>query len=170
MIASVAKTLAEAKALPAAEQDMLLLRRLVHRFSSPRYNFGTTEREEEWFLTPKRHQIKHLEFVISWFGTRRPGVRIPSPRPNYLKSDNYRHKRFALDACFVGSKFYPPSHILFIISDLEAKMSPWGETRWSARGSSRQARLRSGAERSSMPLPGDFTPALAKHSTSFSRN
>ena len=139
-------------------------------FSGPRYNFGTTEREEEWFLTPKRHQIKHLEFVISWFGTRRPGVRIPSPRPNYLKSDNYRHKRFALDACFVGSKFYPPSHILFIISDLEAKMSPWGETRWSARGSSRQARLRSGAERSSMPLPGDFTPALAKHSTSFSRN
>jgi|CZKY01.1.fsa_nt_gi hypothetical protein len=30
MIASVAKTLAEVKALPAAEQDMLLLRRLVH--------------------------------------------------------------------------------------------------------------------------------------------
>jgi hypothetical protein len=38
-------------------------------FSGLRYNFGTTEREEEWFLTPKRHQIKHLEFVISWFGT-----------------------------------------------------------------------------------------------------
>jgi hypothetical protein len=65
MIASVAKTLTEVKALPAAEQDMLSLRRLVHRFSSPRYNFGTTEREEEWFLIPKRHQIKHLEFVIS---------------------------------------------------------------------------------------------------------
>jgi hypothetical protein len=30
MIASVARTLAEVKALPVAEQDMLLLRRLVH--------------------------------------------------------------------------------------------------------------------------------------------
>ena len=50
-------------------------------FSGSRYTFGTTEREEEWFLIPKRHQIKHLEFVISWFGTRGSEVQILSPRP-----------------------------------------------------------------------------------------
>jgi hypothetical protein len=32
-------------------------------------------------LFPKRHQIKHLEFVISGFGTRRSEVQILSPRP-----------------------------------------------------------------------------------------
>ena len=32
-------------------------------------------------LLPKRHQIKHLEFVVSWFGTRGSGVQILSPRP-----------------------------------------------------------------------------------------
>jgi hypothetical protein len=30
-----------------------------------RYNFGTTEREKNGTLFPKRHQIKHLEFVLS---------------------------------------------------------------------------------------------------------
>ena len=30
-----------------------------------RYNFGTTEREKNGMLFPKRHQIKHLEFVVS---------------------------------------------------------------------------------------------------------
>ena len=30
-----------------------------------RYNFGTTEREKDGALLPKRHQIKHLEFVVS---------------------------------------------------------------------------------------------------------
>ncbi len=28
------------------------------------------------FLTPKRHQIKHLEFVIPWFGTRESKIHI----------------------------------------------------------------------------------------------
>ena len=32
-------------------------------------------------LLPKRHQIKHLEFVVSWFGTRGSEVQILSPRP-----------------------------------------------------------------------------------------
>jgi len=49
----------------------------VQWFSGLRYKIGTTEREEEWFLTPKRHQIKHLEFVISWFGTRGSEVQNP---------------------------------------------------------------------------------------------
>ena len=29
-----------------------------------RYNFGTTEREKNGALLPKRHQMKHLEFVL----------------------------------------------------------------------------------------------------------
>jgi hypothetical protein len=32
-------------------------------------------------LVPKRHQIKHLEFLLPWFGTRRSKVQILSPRP-----------------------------------------------------------------------------------------
>ena len=36
-------------------------------------------------LLPKRHQIKHLEFVISWFGTRGSEVQILSPRPSIPK-------------------------------------------------------------------------------------
>jgi len=47
--------------------------------------FGTTSvqlsERKNGFLTPKRHQIKHLEFVISWFGTRGSEVQILSPRP-----------------------------------------------------------------------------------------
>ena len=35
-------------------------------------------------LLPKRHQIKHLGFVVSWFGTRGSEVQILSPRPNFL--------------------------------------------------------------------------------------
>ena len=35
-------------------------------------------------LLPKRHQIKHLEFVISWFGTRGSEVQILSPRPSFI--------------------------------------------------------------------------------------
>jgi hypothetical protein len=30
-----------------------------------RYNFGTTEREKNTTLFPKRRQIKHLDFVLS---------------------------------------------------------------------------------------------------------
>src|SRR5580658_1118275 len=47
--------------------------------------FGTTSvqlsERKGGLLTPKRHQIKPLEFVISWFGTRGPEVQILSPRP-----------------------------------------------------------------------------------------
>jgi hypothetical protein len=47
--------------------------------------FGTTSvqlsERKNGFLTPKRHQIKHLEFVIAWFGTRGSEVQILSPRP-----------------------------------------------------------------------------------------
>jgi hypothetical protein len=43
--------------------------------------FGTTSvqlsERKNGFLTPKRHQIKHLEFVIAWFGTR--GSQKPLP-------------------------------------------------------------------------------------------
>jgi hypothetical protein len=35
------------------------------RISCFRYNFGTTEREKNGTLFPKRHQTKHLEFVLS---------------------------------------------------------------------------------------------------------
>ena len=51
-----------------------------------RYNFGTTEREKNGTLLPKRHQIKHLEFVVSQFGTRGSEVQILSPRPYLVDS------------------------------------------------------------------------------------
>jgi len=57
-------------------------------------------------------------------------AQILSPRPTYLQSITYRHKRFALDAYFIGSRIQSPSHMLFLISDLRTEMSPWGETRW----------------------------------------
>jgi hypothetical protein len=63
-----------------------------------RYSFGTTsvqlsERKTSMLL-PKRHQIKHLKFVISWFGTRgsdcihffQPTIRM------FLASANSEHK------------------------------------------------------------------------------
>ncbi len=37
--------------------------------------------EEGRVLVPKRHQIKHLGFLLRWFGTRRSMVQIHSPRP-----------------------------------------------------------------------------------------
>ncbi len=85
-------------------------------------------------------------------------VQILSPRPNSFKSINYGHKRFALDAYFIGSRFHSASHMLFIISDLGTEMSPWGKTRWSDRGSGRQRA--SGLEPNALTwlLAGDFTP------------
>jgi len=35
------------------------------RIPSFRYKIGTTEREKKKYALPKRHQIKHLEFVVS---------------------------------------------------------------------------------------------------------
>jgi hypothetical protein len=57
-----------------------------------RYKVGTTEREKKRWLLPKRHQIKHLEFVISWFGTRGSEVQILSPRPIFLELISCEHR------------------------------------------------------------------------------
>jgi hypothetical protein len=46
-----------------------------------RYNFGTLSERKGGLLTPKRHQLKHLEFVLRSFGTRGSEVQILSPRP-----------------------------------------------------------------------------------------
>jgi hypothetical protein len=43
-------------------------------------------------LLPKRHQIKHLEFVVPSFGTRGSEVQILSPR---CRCDDQFHKRKA---------------------------------------------------------------------------
>jgi hypothetical protein len=56
-------------------------------------------------LLPKRHQIKHLKFVVSWFGTRRSEVQILSPRP-----------RFCCPSCpqlIIGINCYLPGAIGF---------------------------------------------------------
>src|SRR5215471_17723094 len=47
--------------------------------------FGTTSvqlrERKKGLLAPKRHQMKHLDFLIAFFGTRRSVVQIHSPRP-----------------------------------------------------------------------------------------
>ena len=52
-------------------------------------SFGTTSvqlrERKNGFLAPKRHQMKHLDFLISLFGTRRSVVQIHSPRPLFFK-------------------------------------------------------------------------------------
>jgi hypothetical protein len=71
--------------LPASPSGFLMTTAKVSTnncgFHSFRYKIGTTEREKRSRLPPKRHQIKHLEFVASWFGTRGSEVQILSPRP-----------------------------------------------------------------------------------------
>src|SRR5580658_203497 len=56
--------------------------------------FGTTSvqlsERKGGLLTPKRHQIKHLEFVIAWFGTRGSEVQILSPRPIFFRVKQLR--------------------------------------------------------------------------------
>ena len=42
---------------------------------------GQLSERKNGFLVPKRHQMKHLEFLILWFGTRGSEVQILSPRP-----------------------------------------------------------------------------------------
>jgi hypothetical protein len=56
------------------------------RLLPPRYyNFGITSvqlrERKDGFLAPKRHQMKHLDFLILLFLTRRSMVQIHSPRP-----------------------------------------------------------------------------------------
>src|SRR5262249_59615777 len=41
-----------------------------------RCNFGTTEKGKNRFLVPKRHQMKHLEFLILLLGTRGSEVQL----------------------------------------------------------------------------------------------
>ena len=50
-----------------------------------RYKFGTTEREKKGALIPKRHQTKHLEFVLPQFWIRGSEVQIlPLPDQIFL--------------------------------------------------------------------------------------
>ena len=57
---------------------------------SPRSPLGTTSvqlrERKNGLLIPKRHQTKHLEFVLSQFGTRGSEVQILSPRPLFSVS------------------------------------------------------------------------------------
>jgi len=48
-----------------------------------RTTYGQLRGEKYRSLVPKRHQIKHLGFLLRWFGTRRPVVQIHSPRPSF---------------------------------------------------------------------------------------
>src|ERR1035438_224782 len=82
-------------------------------------------------LTPKRHQIKHLEFVISWFGTRGSEVQILSPRPTYLDSDNYMHMRCDSDLHSNGFRSRSHKHMLFILKNLVTEMIPYVKTKGS---------------------------------------
>src|ERR1039457_718968 len=82
-------------------------------------------------LTPKRHQIKHLEFVISWFGTRGVGGSNPLSPPTYLESISYQHTKSNLAVTLDGSMRYFASRFPFIINDLGATMIPWAKTRGS---------------------------------------
>jgi len=51
-------------------------------------------------LLPKRHQIKHLEFVVSWFGTRGSEFKssLPDQQLSYIPFRNLRsHPSFAFE-------------------------------------------------------------------------
>ena len=56
-----------------------------------RYKFGTTKREKNGTLFPKRHQIKHLEFVRSWFGTMGSKVQISNFSPGQVSKSGLRN-------------------------------------------------------------------------------
>src|SRR5580658_11094035 len=70
--------------LPASPSGFLMTTAKVSTNNCGFSPFGTrsvqlSERKSGRLL-PKRHQIKHLEFVVSWFGTRGSEVQILSPR------------------------------------------------------------------------------------------
>ena len=74
--------------LPASPSGFLMTTAKVSTNNCGFPLFGTrsvqlSERKRGTLL-PKRHQIKHLEFVVSWFGTRGSEVQILSPRPSFL--------------------------------------------------------------------------------------
>src|ERR1700675_1258928 len=48
---------------------------------SLRTTYGQLRGKANRVLVSKRHQIKRLEFLLPWFGTRRSKVQILSPRP-----------------------------------------------------------------------------------------
>jgi hypothetical protein len=69
--------------LPASPSDLLMTTAKVSTNNCGFPPFGTTsvqlsERKSSRLL-PKRHQIKHLEFVVCWFGTRGGGSNPLSP-------------------------------------------------------------------------------------------
>jgi hypothetical protein len=120
--------------LPASASGFLMTTASVDqqsRIHSFRYKIGKLSERKRGRLLPKRHQIKHLEFIVSWFGTRGSEVQILSPRPNYLTSITYRRKRYSLSAYFSGSSVHFPRQLLFIINNLEATLNPWVKTRGS---------------------------------------
>jgi hypothetical protein len=82
-------------------------------------------------LLPKRHQIKHLEFVVSWFGTRGSEVQILSPRPTYLKSSDYRQEDALQTSVVVASSSRFSIQALFKVNSLGTGMSPYATTKGS---------------------------------------
>ena len=57
-------------------------------------------------LFPKRHQIKHLEFVVSWFGTRGSEVQIPLPDQIFCNQSIAVFVRYATHVLFDGSRSF----------------------------------------------------------------
>jgi hypothetical protein len=70
---------------PSCRHRLRLLRKVLGSIAGIHHGTltpsQTTEREKKRRTAPKRHQIKHLEFVLSYFGTRGSEVQILSPRP-----------------------------------------------------------------------------------------
>jgi hypothetical protein len=79
-------------------------------------------------LLPKRHQIKHLEFVISWFGTRGSEVQILSlPDQIFCNQSIAVFVRYASDVLFDGSRSYFTGFTgqqLFTINEIGIEMTP----------------------------------------------
>jgi hypothetical protein len=81
---------------------------------------------------------------------------VPRSRTTYLKSDSYRHKRFAFHVCFIATRFYPSSRMLYIIIDLRSSITSWGKTGWSDKGIRKRG---SGLKSNALAwLAGGFAP------------
>ena len=68
---------------PPNAGEWLLSRKLISSRILGTTSVQLSERKNG-FLAPKRHQIKHLEFCISWFGTRGRSGAIPSMTCFYI--------------------------------------------------------------------------------------
>ena len=64
--------------------DFLLLEFYPCRTIRPEWTSVQLSERKNGLPTLKRHQIKHLEFVLSWFGTRGLEVQILPPRPTII--------------------------------------------------------------------------------------